>query len=472
MIEPIKRRLSGLLREKEVSLAMLYDRGGHIVWTHGRTIDGKTVTEASGFPKTPVRRTLDDGGAVEQDDVVTMGADGDLPESARVLYLRSVLIQPVGNGYFLYVDSGSKEAFSEADRQVIKVLGELLGESIARISRGSADKAGITGTSAAMSSVRELVIRYAFEEEPVLLLGETGVGKTHLAGLVHNYSGRPGRLVCAHVPSIPESLFERELFGHARGAFTGADRSSPGLVQEAEGGTLLLDEISEVSLTCQAKLLELAETCRYRAVGDARERHADVRLLAASNRELALEVEAGRFRRDLYFRLGVLPITIPPLRERKEDLRPLVEQHLDLLRGKSPTPGFWEALERHDWPGNVRELLQVLKRVGIQLEGAEVGSDVTAMIGGSFTAPDRGAGTRIDAVEAALLSGVSFWEAGWRPFLDRELNRAELQSLLARWYGDHGENLKRLAIALNVTASEYPRFVSALHKYRVHPGKL
>lgn len=471
MIEAIKTRLWGLLRGKDVSLAMLYDRGGHIAWTRGRTVRGKTIDEGSGFPKTPVRSTLDEGKGLEQDDVVSLSGDEDLPESARVLYLRSVLILPVGNDYFLYVDSGSKEAFSEADREVIKVMGGLLGESIARIARSDADRAGIAGTSAAMARVRNLVVRYALEEEPVLLLGETGVGKTHLADLIHRYSGRRGRLVCAHVPSIPESLFERELFGHARGAFTGADRAAPGLVQEAEGGTLLLDEISEVPPTCQAKLLELAETRSYRPVGDSRERRAEVRLLAASNRNLAEEVEAGRFRRDLYYRLGVLPITIPPLRDRPEDLRALVEQHRDLLRGKRPAPGFWEALERHDWPGNVRELLQVLKRVGIQLEGPTVGGEVADLIGGSAAEADRGTGTRVDAVEAALQSGESFWEAAWRPFLDRDLNRSELRGLLARWYTGHGHSLKRLAKALNMATAEYARFVSALHKYRVHPGK-
>jgi DNA-binding NtrC family response regulator len=233
----------------------------------------------------------------------------------------------------------------------------------------------------------------------------------------------------------------------------------------------MLDEISEVPTSVQAKLLAFVETRRFRPVGEPREREADVRLLAASNRELAGEVRAGRFRADLYYRLNVLPLEIPPLRERPEDLRELVEHHLHLLRATRPGPGFLEALSRHPWPGNVRELIHVLKRVGIQLPGPEVGGEVAELL---VDGPDVGAaggGALVAELEAAIRGGATFWDTAWRAFLDRDLNREELRGLLRRAFSVQGGSLRRLAEALNVDGADYPRFVSALHKYDVHPGR-
>ena len=471
MIEAIKAKLWSVLRDKEVSLAMVYDRRGRILWRRGRTVSGHTVEDGEGFPKSLIRKGLAQGEELGSEDVVVMVDQAGMPQSARALYLKSLLILPVAEGYFLYLDSGSKKSFSDADRGAFRALGELLGETLAAITRGGPGS-GLSGSSAAMERVREQVARYALEEEPVLLVGETGVGKNHVAELIHRASGRAGRLVVVHCPSIPESLFESEMFGHRRGAFTGAGQSRHGLVQGAEGGTLLLDEVSEVPLSFQAKLLSFVETRRYRVLGDSREREADLRLLAASNRDLAEEVGGGRFRADLYYRLNVLPVVIPPLRERPEDLPELVEHHLALLRGKRPGPGFFEILEGQRWPGNVRELIQVLKRAGIELAGPEIGREVEQVlmaggaVDGSGSADERG----LD-LETALGAGASFWDTAWRAFLDRDLNRGQLRGLLRRRYREQGHSLRRLAESVNIEPKAYPRFVSALHKYDLHPGR-
>jgi len=275
-------------------------------------------------------------------------------------------------------------------------------------------------------------VRYSLEEDPVLLVGETGVGKSHLAGLLHRYSGRTGRLVVANVPSIPENLFESEMFGHARGAYTGASERTHGLVQEAEGGTLFLDEVSEVPTSFQSKLLAFVETRRYRVLGETQERHADVRIVAASNQDLAAEVKEKRFRSDLFYRLNVLPIAIPPLRQRPEDIRALVRHHLDLLRGKTVTDAFWTVMLRHGWPGNVRELIHVLKRAGISLPGPAIGGEIAELLGADDAAPAGAARDAVERSDAELRAGGCFWDTAWRSFLDREINREELRGTLVR----------------------------------------
>jgi transcriptional regulator with PAS, ATPase and Fis domain len=322
-----------------------------------------------------------------------------------------------------------------------------------------------------MNRVRELVVRYALEEEPVLLIGATGVGKSHVAELLHRYSGRPGRMVVAHVPSIPENLFESEMFGHSRGAYTGAGERTHGLVHEAEGGTLFLDEVSEVPTSFQSKLLAFVEPRRYRVLGETQERRADVRILAASNRDLATEVREKRFRSDLFYRLNVLPIVIPPLRERSEDVRALVEQHLAALRGKTVTDRFWAAMLRYGWPGNVRELIHVLKRAGISLTGLTIGAEISELLGPEDAVATSAVRDAVTGIDADLRAGGCFWDTAWHSFLDREINREELRGLLGRWYAESGASLRRLSQALNIADKDYARFVSALHKYDVHPAK-
>ncbi|UCH96288.1 MAG: sigma-54-dependent Fis family transcriptional regulator, partial [Candidatus Aminicenantes bacterium] len=238
-------------------------------------------------------------------------------------------------------------------------------DMIDRVKKDDADVGGITGKSEKMKQIRQLVLNYSKENEPVLLLGETGVGKNHTAELIHRHSGREGRFVVASAPNLQEGLFECTLFGHKKGAFTDAKSDRQGLVEEARAGTLFIDEISGVPVSIQARLLRFIESKKYRVLGESFEREANVRIIAASNKDLVKAIENKEFREDLYYRLNVLEIMIPPLRDRKEDIQDFVRHKQTYLKGKEIGPGFMEALYNHEWPGNIRELITVLKRAGI-----------------------------------------------------------------------------------------------------------
>jgi transcriptional regulator with PAS, ATPase and Fis domain len=472
MIESIKTKLWDLLKEKQVSLAMLYDREGRILWHKGRKIKGKTIHEGEGFSKSCIEKTIQNGIPVEQADViVTLSGDG-LPQSARILYVKSLMIRPIAPNFFLYVDSGIKESFSSTDLEVFKVMGHLLGEMIDNIKKSQQDIGGISGTSEAIQMIRELVVKYSLEEEPVLLTGETGVGKNHIAELIHRFSGRKGPFTIVHTPSIPESLFESELFGHKKGAFTSASETKIGLVEEAEGGTLFFDEIAEVPISFQAKLLQFIDTKKYRVLGDSKERSANVRILAASNRRLEDEVRQKRFRDDLYYRLNVLPIEIPPLRSRKEDIRSLVKENETHLRGKSIGEEFWQVVLHHDWPGNVRELVHVIKRAGIQLKSPVIGKEIESIILHHPREKDeKETVSSLEHFREEIHSGKSFWETAWKHFLNRDISRRDLRGFLEKYYIECDKNLKTMSRQLNINEKDYPRFISALHKYDIHPGK-
>lgn len=208
--------------------------------------------------------------------------------------------------------------------------------------------------------------RAARRPDPVLILGETGSGKTHLARLIHRLSERAGApLICVSLGSIAESLFERELFGHVRGAFTDARESAAGLFEAAHGGTLVLDEIGELPLGLQPKLLSVLEDGRVRRLGSARDVAVDVRVIAATNVDLEAMMRERRFRADLFFRLAVLTVRVPPLRERVDQLEAIARILLERSARERPAPRISEAalaaLRGYDWPGNIRELDSALR---------------------------------------------------------------------------------------------------------------
>jgi len=227
----------------------------------------------------------------------------------------------------------------------------------------------MVGQTLAMQQVRELVEQAGPSEATVLITGESGTGKELVAQALHRVSARAdGPMIKVNIAALPGELLESELFGYVRGAFTGANRDKPGRFQLARGGTLLLDEIGEMDMALQAKLLRVLQERMVEPLGSVRSEDVDVRILASTNRDLAAEVAAGRFREDLYFRLNVLEIRIPPLRERMDDLPLLVSRLLVRLSEKNRkpvrdvSPRFLDALMRHDWPGNVRELENALER--------------------------------------------------------------------------------------------------------------
>jgi DNA-binding NtrC family response regulator len=253
----------------------------------------------------------------------------------------------------------------------------------AQVARGGPLKE-LVGSSPALQQVIDLADRVASSSSSVLITGETGTGKELVARRIHDRSQRWERpFIAVNCSAISANLIESELFGHARGAFTGADRETPGLFAAANGGTLFLDEIAELPLDLQPKLLRVLQDGEVRRVGDVHSRKVDVRLLAATGRELRREIAAGTFREDLFYRLSVVDIHLPPLRERPEDIPLLARHFLDRLatrEGKVAPEIDDEVLElllEHEWPGNVRELQNFMERTLIFCRGDRIDLECT-----------------------------------------------------------------------------------------------
>ena len=231
----------------------------------------------------------------------------------------------------------------------------------------------LIGNSEAIRRIEQLIFKVAPSDATVLIRGSSGTGKEVVARALHSNSKRQDRpMVTINCAALQETLLESELFGHEKGSFTGATHAKQGLVEVAEGGTLFIDEIAEMAPGLQAKLLRVLENGSFRRVGGTEELQADVRIIAATNRPLEEEMEAGKFREDLYYRLNVVCILIPPLKERTEDI-PILVEHFLRTRQIGPTPysicpEAMDLLCRYDWPGNVRELANVLERAQILAE--------------------------------------------------------------------------------------------------------
>ncbi len=266
-----------------------------------------------------------------------------------------------------------------------------------------------------MRATLEMVARAAASDAAVLLRGENGTGKSVLARALHAQGRRrDAPFVVVNCPTLSEELLASELFGHARGAFTGAVRDQEGRVEAAEGGTLLLDEIGELSPSLQAKLLRFLQEKRFERIGENRTRSADVRVVAATNRDLDRDVADGRFREDLYYRLNVVEIRVPALRERPEDIEPLARRFLAVaaIAAHRPTPDLspeaLALLRAHPWPGNLRELRNTMERAAILWPASEIGPDALPerMRAAAAPGPSLGGDFTVEAIEREHIARV------------------------------------------------------------------
>jgi DNA-binding NtrC family response regulator len=307
----------------------------------------------------------------------------------------------------------------------------------------------MVGGSRPMQALRQKIAQVAPTPETVLIIGESGTGKELVAQSVHAASDRRnGPLVSLNCPVLSAHLMESELFGHERGAFTGADAPRTGRFEAASGGSILLDEVTEIDLTLQAKLLRVLQEKTFERVGSSQTQKVDVRVLATTNRDLHAEVAAGRFRQDLYYRLAVVPLYVPPLRERREDLPELIEYFLTRCAqrlGREPCgleTGARELLMNYSWPGNVRELENVITRVSVLGNGTPATADELRrwLLAGSEQ-PGENAG-------AGLPAGMSL----------EEMERKLIEATLEQYGGHRAKTAKALGIGVRTLTGKLRQY--------------
>ena len=359
----------------------ILEGSGHTVVAAANGREAMTRLEARGFDLmvSDVRMPVMDGIELLEHvkerwpglPVIMLSAFGTIPQA----------VQAMRNGAFDFLEKPiqSPKALRGIVRRAIESARE---DAAAR----EGDPPPFLGDSAAMASVREIVERVATRDTTVLVLGESGTGKEVAARYLHARSRRSGAtFVAVNTAAIPATMLEDELFGHEKGAFTGADRERIGVFEAADGGTLFLDEIGDMSPDLQSRMLRIIETQAFTRLGGTRQIDVDVRLIAATNRDLAREVKEGRFREDLYYRLSVFPVRMPPLRERTDDILPLAMHFAAEIasRAGQPAPGISEGATRrllaHSWPGNVRELKNVIERAMIMVKGPSIECDAVVI---------------------------------------------------------------------------------------------
>lgn len=330
-----------------------------------------------------------------------------------------------------------------------------------RRAAGQIPPTGIVARSRVMADLLVLVQRVAQVKSPVLITGESGTGKELIARAIHAAADRRDRpFVAINCGAIPETLLESELFGHVRGAFTDAVRDRPGLFREADGGTLFLDEVGELPPNLQVKLLRALQEEEVRPVGSAASIKVDVRIVAATARDLTREFQAGRFREDLFYRLNVLPLSIPPLRERPDDIPLLLEHFLVAFSARMNrprpeiTPEAGDALVRYSWPGNVRELENVVERTMVLCPKPRIElSDLPSQV---RSEENRLVSRTSDPADLDLKARI------------RDLEAQVIQEALRQCAGNRAEAARRLGIS-------YPSLLTKIKAYGLHvdvPGLL
>jgi transcriptional regulator with PAS, ATPase and Fis domain len=343
----------------------------------------------------------------------------------------------------------------------------------------------LIGTSTAARYLEQEISDAARSDAKVLLTGESGVGKEVVARLIHQQSRRRGvKLVALNCAAVPDSLLESELFGHVRGSFTGAYRDKPGLLELANSGTIFLDEIGETSLRMQALMLRFLENGEIWRIGaDRVQARTDVRVIAATNRDLADRIAQREFRADLYYRLNVLHIKIPPLRERREDVplfldyffRAYADQHLTPV--PELTPSAHAALVAYDWPGNVRELKNLIERLVVRrrtgpIQEADLPAEVLGLthrrvvVKAGEVAPVR---SRADELyDKMVVEGESFWSAVHPLFTARDMTRDDMRAIVSRGLTQTRGSYRLVLQLFNMPAEDYKAFLNFLRKHQCH----
>ncbi|HVD91500.1 MAG TPA: sigma-54 dependent transcriptional regulator [Vicinamibacterales bacterium] len=320
----------------------------------------------------------------------------------------------------------------------------------------------------------------ARSDAKVLITGESGVGKEIAGQLIHALSSRArGPMITINCAGVPDSLLESELFGHMRGSFTDAYRDQRGWLEQADGGTVFMDEIGEMSLRMQALLLRFFESGEIQRVGsDRRNTRVNVRLVAATNRNLLERIAANEFREDLYYRLNVIHIEIPPLRARRDDIPSFIAHFVNVyaqVHAKSPMtvdPAALQALQAYQWPGNVRELKNLVERTVVRarksvIELADLPQEV--VLATSKGAAFAGRVTQVDRVGYALdrmtRHGDDFWSAVHGPFMAHDLTREELRNIVSHGLTQTKGSYRLLVEMFHMPQSDYRRFLSFLRKH-------
>ena len=341
----------------------------------------------------------------------------------------------------------------------------------------------LIGNTSIICALNEQIDRAARSDAKVLITGESGTGKEVAARLIHERSRRRiFPLATINCAGIPDSLLESELFGYRRGSFTGATRNKPGLLERAVRGTLFMDEVGEMSVRMQGMLLRFLETGEIQPLGSDRmgRRVDDVRVLAATNRDLDQRVSSRSFRLDLYYRLNVIHLHIPPLRQHAEDIAPLLDHFLQLYSQRYQTAGrnvsasALESLKRYTWPGNVRQLKNIAERLVVSGNAGAISVDELPpeIDGTSYQEPttyegqpDR-QGRAEELLNRMLIGGESFWSAVYGPFMQRDLTRDDVRFIVRKGLLKTRGNYTGLTQTFNMAPDDYKRFLNFLRKHQ------
>jgi transcriptional regulator with GAF, ATPase, and Fis domain len=337
----------------------------------------------------------------------------------------------------------------------------------------------LIGRSPMLTALQEEIDRVARSDAKVLITGESGVGKEIVARAIHSRGPRAGNVFApVNCAGLPETLLESELFGHVKGSFTGAYRDKPGTLEIAHQGTIFLDEVGEMTLRMQGLLLRFLETGEIQKVGaDGGSRHVNVRVLAATNRDLRELIAQGVFREDLFYRLNVIHVIVPPLRERREDIPVLANSFLTRFASNngstvtSISPEAMKVLMEYSWPGNVRELENVIERLVVTVHGSSIEVDQLSpeiRVQERVTLRPKRERRRTvadDLYKQMIEHRESFWTSVYPLFMDREITRANVREIVRRGLEEARGNYKIVARLFNMEARDYKRFLNFLRKH-------